>query len=232
MGRKALFTREQVFAAADSLAADGKEVTATALLATLGGGSLTTIYRHLYEWREAHPTAGAAPAPVEIPEVVQGAFAGAWRAAVTEAAKEITAVREKAAEEVKAAQKQFQEALESIERLESEAEADATRIEELEGKVSALEQGLSESEKERAALAAAGAEQGQRQQAVEAELARTRQEGEAERKRYQSELEAARREKEGAIKEAAELRGQVEALKSQNAELLARLAPLPAKEKK
>ena len=43
MGRNARFTEEEVFQAADALVAEGKEVSASSLLATLGGGSLTTI---------------------------------------------------------------------------------------------------------------------------------------------------------------------------------------------
>ena len=60
MGRKALHTQDQVFEAADRLAASSREVTPTTLREALGGGSLTTIYRHL-EAGEA--TRRAAPAP-------------------------------------------------------------------------------------------------------------------------------------------------------------------------
>jgi hypothetical protein len=47
VGRKALYNEQEVFQAADSLASEGKEVTAMALLGALGGGSLTTIYKHM-----------------------------------------------------------------------------------------------------------------------------------------------------------------------------------------
>jgi len=52
MGRKALHTQEEVFQAADALAANGKEVTPTTLRDALGGGSLTTIYKHIDAWQE------------------------------------------------------------------------------------------------------------------------------------------------------------------------------------
>ena len=57
MGRKALFTEEQVFETADRLVTDGKEVTASSLLAALGGGSLTTIYKHMAAWLASRPPA-------------------------------------------------------------------------------------------------------------------------------------------------------------------------------
>ncbi|MGH2507510.1 MAG: DNA-binding protein [Ktedonobacteraceae bacterium] len=90
---RALFTAEQVHEAADGLVAEGKTVTALTLLARLGGGSLTTIYKHLITWRDARkqdPTPAMAQA---VPEPVQAAFATAlgraWTAAAGEAAKEI-----------------------------------------------------------------------------------------------------------------------------------------------
>lgn len=214
MGRKAFFSQQEVFTAADALVADGKEVTANALLSKLGGGSLTTIYKHLAEWRTANPAALNQAAPIEIPDLVQGAFAATWRTAMTEAGKEITAVREKAAEEIKAAQKQFQEALQSIERLESEADNDAVRIDELDKNVKSLDEAIRQCETERAALAATSEQQRQHIASMESELNRNR-----------TELESARKDREALVKEAAELRGQVEALKDQNKGLLSRLSP-------
>ena len=82
------------------------------------------------------------PTPIEIPDAVQGAFNAAWKVATSEAGREVSAVRERAAEEVRAAQKQFHEALQNIERLEAEGEADAGRIEGLTGKVAELETAL------------------------------------------------------------------------------------------
>lgn len=221
MGRKALFSQQEVFTAADALAGEGKEVTANALLGKLGGGSLTTIYKHLNDWRAANPDIAAQSAPIDIPDPVQGAFAAAWRTAVTEASKEITAAKEKAAEEVKTAHKQFNEALQSIERLETEAEADANRIEQLETQVKQLEESLHQSENDRSALKAASEQQQQRIEALDAELKRIRTEMDSERTKQ----EESRREREALIKESSELRGQVDALKTQNTDLLSRLAP-------
>ncbi len=212
MGRRALFTQEQVFETADRLAGEGKEVTATTLLNALGGGSLTTIYKHFTAWQEVRPAASMMPAPIELPDSVQGAFAAAWRVATTEAAREVATVREKAAEEVGAAQKQFHEALEQIERLEAESEADTERMEALNAKVLELEAAQHKLESDAAAQKAT-AEQLRDQMKVQL-----------------SDHERLRQERDVAVKDAAELTGQAQVLKEQNKELLARL-PDPSKGK-
>lgn len=131
MGRKALHTQEQVFEVADRMAAGGQEVTPTALLQALGGGSLTTIYKHLDAWQTSKKDAPV-QAVFEMPDAVKGAFNAAWQTAANEAAREVAAIREKADIEVKAVARRLDEAISNIEQLESEADADATRIETLE----------------------------------------------------------------------------------------------------
>jgi chromosome segregation ATPase len=142
MGRKAIATEEQVFKAADTLAAGGKEVTASALLVALGGGSLSTIYQHFNSWRTSRPALVAPVSPIDLPEPVQTAFAAAWKVAASEAAREVSSIRDKAAEDVKAANKEFQEALEQIVRLEAEAEVAEQEIETLKGKLAESEERL------------------------------------------------------------------------------------------
>ncbi len=203
MGRRGSITEEQVFEAADALVAQGREVTPTALLNALGSGSFTTIYKHLSEWEKSRTSAGAERSAA-IPDAVLSAFGAAWRAASAEASKEVVLVREQAAEEIKTAKAQFQEALQTIERLESESEADSTRIETLSAKVTELQESLHKSENEKTALNAT-LEQLQRQVKAQAE-----------------ELERVRKEKEQSIKEAAELRGRSDTLQTQNKELLSR----------
>ncbi|MEP6879252.1 MAG: DNA-binding protein [Nitrosospira sp.] len=132
MGRKALHTQDQVFEAADRLAASSREVTPTTLREALGGGSLTTIYRHLEAW-EATRKAVPAPVSIPMPDAVRLAFNQAWQAAATEAGKEIAAIREKAETEIKATQRRLEEAVAAIGQLESEQLADADRLEMLEG---------------------------------------------------------------------------------------------------
>ncbi len=101
MGRKALHTPEQVFQAADRLAAAGQSVSPASLRAALGGGSLTTIYKHLATWEATRP-ASSAPTAMIMPETVERIFAQAWQIATTEAGKDMAAIREKSEAEVKA----------------------------------------------------------------------------------------------------------------------------------
>lgn len=136
MGRTALHTQEQVFEVANRLAASGQEVTPTALRTALGGGSLTTIYKHLDAWQTSKKDT---PVPVvfEMPDSVKVAFSACWQTAANEAAKEVAGVREKADIEVKAVTRRLDEAIGSIAQLEAEADADAGRIEELESQLAA-----------------------------------------------------------------------------------------------
>lgn len=202
MGRKAFFTEDQVFAAADTLAATGKEVSASALLNVLGGGSLTTIYKHLDVWRQTRPALVAPVVAMDLPEPVQIAFVAAWKVAASEAAREVSALRDKAAEDVKVATRQFQEALEQIVRLEAEADADSVEIEALKTRAGEMEAAMQKLETDKAALSAKADQ-------LELQVANL------------SKIEAAR---EAAVREAAQLKGQMELLHKQNMDLLDRLA--------
>jgi len=237
MGRRGSITEDQVFDAADALMAQGREVTPTALLNALGSGSFTTIYKHLNAW-EATRTSAGTERTAAIPEAVLSAFGAAWRAASAEASKEVVLVREQSAEEVKAVKAQFQEALQTIERLESESEADAARIEALNANVAELESSVHRLENEKAAYKATVDQLRHQVKSQESELERVHKVAEAERKRHQDDMAKAvsaeekanvvienlRKEKESAMKEAAELRGKSEELKAQNNELLSSLA--------
>ncbi|MBX9940539.1 MAG: DNA-binding protein [Candidatus Obscuribacterales bacterium] len=201
MGRKAYFTEQEVLAAADRLAAAGKEVTASALLDVLGGGSLTTIYKHLNVWRESRPSLVQQVVPGELPEPVQTAFMAAWKVAAGEAAKEAAAVKERAVEEVRVVSRQFAEAQEHIARLEGELEASAGEVDDLKKRLAELEEAIQKSDLERAALAA-------KSEQLEAQVGAV------------PKLETA---KEEAQKHAAQLEGQLEFLKKQNSELIDKL---------
>ncbi|MBA4075225.1 MAG: hypothetical protein C0508_09295, partial [Cyanobacteria bacterium PR.023] len=196
------FTEAEIFEAADTLAAQGHEVTAQTLFKVMGGGSYTTVYKHLEAWRESRPALVNPVVAMDLPEPVQTAFVAAWRVAASEAAREVSAIRDKAAEDVKAANKQLHEALEQMGRLEAEAEADTNEIEGLKERNGELEAIAKKAETENAALAAK-AEQ------LEYQVA------------YLAEVEAA---KDTAIKQAAQLSGQLEQLNKQSADLLSLLA--------
>lgn len=191
MGRKALHTQEQVFQAADALAAAGKEVSATALRDALGGGSLTTIYKHFAGWEAARKTAPA-PVVIEMPDSVKAAFAAVWQTLSTEAGREIAAIREKADAEIKAVTRRLEESVDAIAQLEAEQETDASRIETLETALATAATEAHRAETEAAAREAAlsaTAEQlrqqiGEQQQ----ELARVHAELEAGTERHAAEL--------------------------------------------
>ena len=97
MARRHPIDPDELFETANRLVAEGKEVTATALLDALGGGSLRTIYKYLEQWKDKAPIAPVKK-KVDIPDRVQASFSMAWRMATDEAAIEIEAVKQKAAE--------------------------------------------------------------------------------------------------------------------------------------
>lgn len=219
MGRRGSINEEQVFEAADALVAQGKEVTPTALLSSLGSGSFTTIYKHLSAWEASRATAVTDRAAV-IPDTVLSAFGAAWRAASAEAGKEVLVVKEQAAEEVAAAKAQFQEALETIERLEAESEADASNIESLSAKIAELEKALHQSENEKAALKATSEQLRHQVKSQESELERVHKDAESERKRHQEEMAKATASASAAQDKANML---IEQLRQQGAEIQTKL---------
>ncbi len=224
MARRPVINREELFEAANTMAAEGKDVTALAILNALGGGSLTTIYKYLSEWESGRPQALVKTGSNEIPEVIQNAFASTWRVATIEASKETIAVKEQAAEAVKAAQKQFHGAVEAIQKLEADSEQDAAQIEELKKHVSKLEAALTAVGNDKAALTATVTQLQEQVKAQGIALERAYKDGETERKRHHDELTRLNAEREVTIKEAAQLQGQMLALREQNKELLDKLA--------
>ncbi len=208
MARRRAIEADELFETANRLQAEGKEVNATALLDALGGGSLRTIYKLLESWQQRRP-AVVISAAEEIPAPVQAAFASAWRQAAQEAGREVLAAKEKAAEEVEAAVKQFQGALDAIDNLEKESEADAQQIDELKTRVAELAAALQKSQTEAAASMATGEQLRQQVKAQEAELERLHHDIDKERANRQQEIERISAAAEVAQGKAAE---QIEAL--------------------
>jgi len=135
MVRSKALDPDELFETADRLEAEGKVVTALSLLNALGRGSLTTIYKHLENWKSGRsltvPTLNN-----EMPDTVKNAFAIVWREAAKEATREAQAVKGKVIEEDSAAIGQFHGALEAIEKLERESEAQNLVIEDLKKQLS------------------------------------------------------------------------------------------------
>jgi uncharacterized protein (DUF3084 family) len=284
---RALFTQEQVFEVADAMASEGKEVTALALLSKLGGASLTTIYKHLFAWKEARkqePPAATTTIPDSVQSVFSTALGRVWSVAAAEAAKEVASAKEKAAQDVQAANQQFEEAMQAIERLEQQADTDAGKIETLGSRVTELEAALQKVENEKSGLKATAEQLRDQVGSHQAELARFHKTAESERERHRKEVQqissdaekaqealnkqlatikaslsesqnnlglaqmerneakvkaevlmsekakaeqladTARKEKEQALQEAAQARGQIQALTSQNSELMTKLS--------
>ena len=198
MARGPVIQEDELFEVANRLEAEGKEVTALALLEALGRGSLTTIYKHLEVWKSAKP-AKVQLSNNEMPERVKTAFMVAWREASQEAGLAVEEVREKAKEEVAAALRQFHGALDAIAKLEKDKEAQDEAIE-------GLQKQLAE---------------------AKAEAAKAESEGAAEKARadeLREQLKTQQQDRDAALKEAAETKGQLESLKAQNQELLNRLS--------
>jgi hypothetical protein len=116
--RSRSITREQVYEAANAIWAEGKDVTAKALLTKLGRGSLTTIYKHLVSWS---PVGHDETSESRIPEPVQAAFASAWKTAALEAKKETISAQ---------ALQEIQERLNKVTSMvETEKQKSSTQIE-------------------------------------------------------------------------------------------------------
>ena len=211
MARRPNIERDELFEVADRLEADGKEVTAQALLTALGRGSYTTVYRHLDTWKASRP-APATPVSTQMPEQIKNMFAGAWRMALAEAAKETEAVRAKANEDLKRAASQFQGALNAIEELEKEAEESSK---ELASARELAEQRQGEIVKAESELAA--------HKAACEELRHQLSNRDRESARVRDELEKSRQERDIAIREASEMKGRSETLQELNESLMKRL---------
>jgi predicted RNase H-like nuclease (RuvC/YqgF family) len=218
MARRPAIEAEELFDAANRLQSEGKEVTAVALLDAMGGGSLRTIYRHLEAWQRNRPTV-INTAVVEIPAAFQTAFAAAWRVAAQQIDQSVLAVKEKATEETEAALRQFHGAIEAIGKLEEESEAAERQIEELKAKLTEAE-----------AVAHTAQTEAATQRATADQLQKLVEKQDKDIERLRAEVETAetaskmdRAEREASMKEAAELKGQVEALKDQNAQLVSAL---------
>jgi hypothetical protein len=97
MVRREVLTREDVFDAAGRLKVMGKQVTALKILAMLGGGSLTTIYKYLEQWEATNTPAKLVSTEDEIPPEVMKMFGNVWTSALS-AAERYTPSAEKDAQ--------------------------------------------------------------------------------------------------------------------------------------
>ncbi len=219
-------TKEQIFSAADELAAAGQRPTLEAIR-QITGGSYTTISPALNEWKARQATAAAPlrePAPQAVADRLAELGADVWAVALDLANAELEADRAEATELADKLAGDV-EALQSHLALIKAAEAAARgEADELRGQLAAAEARAQEIER--------------RADDLRTELDRAHQDAEQARQALAERLTAAQAERDQAAKataqareEAARLAGQIDTLKEQSAALLARITP-PAAEAK
>ncbi|GAB6068844.1 hypothetical protein JCM13664_21650 [Methylothermus subterraneus] len=202
--------REQVWQAAQALLDEGHKPTIQAIRQRLGGGSYTTLCRHLAEWRETQrPQPEHPPVPESVREIAQRLWAEAWRLAEERRTREQAQWMEERkrleqeirdlALELERKDKAFQEALAKLEdslrrRMEKEI---------------ALEYQKAETER----LQREKNEATERQRVLEREnaaLAQKLDDAAGEIARLQTELAAARQRETRALEQAARLQAALE----------------------
>lgn len=127
---KEIATKESVFAVADELLNDGAEVSTKAVQSRVGGGSFTTVKRHLEAWAAARNAmeVDTADLPEQFRTILNRIAAELWGIAKSEARSELVLLQ-RAMEHAKAShENQLREALDELRRLE---QLEALRIEEV-----------------------------------------------------------------------------------------------------
>ncbi|MBN3784571.1 chromosome partitioning protein ParA, partial [Burkholderia sp. Ac-20345] len=111
MARKGI-TYDQVANAAQAIAARGQEPTISAIRVELNNeGSYSTISQHLNRWRaESADKVDTAALPPDVETAAMEAITKVWNIAHKNATKEVAAVRQEAADEKRALQKELEEA--------------------------------------------------------------------------------------------------------------------------
>ena len=201
-------TEELVFEAAHALASAGTEPSIRTVQAKIGGGSYTTIKRHLDVWTAR--TVMLSQAAVETPGFVLEKSAelgrSLWTLAMREASKQTQAAKESAEGKVAAISKELQFAQSEIRRMEEIEESQNTVLESTADQLSRVTADLSD------ALAKAAKVPG-----IEARLSDA-----------QSDAAAARQDAMKSAVEAGKMGGEATALRNQVRELTAALVSLKA----
>jgi chromosome segregation ATPase len=156
MGRKAFFTRDEVFAAAEALAAQGEEVSVRTLHAYLGGGSFSSVMKYLTDWKSTRVTSEAPR--TDMPPSVNGFFEAAWKAATAQASKDLALEREKAAQLVDDAEMRVAETIGALEELENKNNELQEKLEAAATKLAVAEASIFKLSNEKTALAASSGE--------------------------------------------------------------------------
>ena len=141
---KQLATQELVFEAARAITDEGAEPSILTVQAKIGGGSYTTIKRHLDAW-VAHQ-AIAAQASIETPSAVLDKSTEfgrtLWAMAIREASKDALAAKELAESKVTANGKELEFAQHEIRRMEESDEAQREALESVNTRLQSTETAL------------------------------------------------------------------------------------------
>ena len=124
---------------------------------------------------------------------------------------------------MRTAQKQFEGALDVIQKLESELDSAGAEIEGQRVRIGDLEAQVNEAAKQNAALDATATQLREQVASLQNELERQHKEQATMRASYNEQLAMLTADHLAAVKEAAQMKGQADALKSQNSELIAKL---------
>ena len=222
-------TKEQIFSAADELAASGQRPTLEAIR-QITGGSYTTISPALNEGKARQVTAAAPlrePAPQAVADRLAELGSDLWTIALDLANARLAVEREgleKARAELEADRN---EATELADKLAGDVEALQSRLASIEAAEAAAR---GEADELRGQLAAAQ-EQAHTAEARAQEIERRAGELRTELDRAHQDAEQAREELAGVREEAARLAGQLAAHQEQNAALLARIQPAADQDK-
>jgi chromosome segregation ATPase len=228
-------TREDIFAAADQITANG-QVPTLARVRDITKGSFTTIQPALKAWKELHREAELAlrePVPSAVREQLTQVGADIWALAIGQANKRLTDEQANFKRNLEEAQQNLSETVELADRLSDELGELKARLTAMEADKQAANARLVDKEKEYATLSqtleqtqhaarTAAAQAQDALQAAEGQLNTLRQE-------HATELNQARKEATTAREEATRWYGQVEALQAQVKELLRVLGPQQGK---
>lgn len=115
-----LATREAVFAACEALSGEGLKPTLVHVRDRIGGGSYTTVQRHLDAWlaESNRGSSSTSPMPDLVAQAGEHAAQAIWAAASREAAKLVDAAQRERDEAIGQAQGDLQIARQEIHRLE------------------------------------------------------------------------------------------------------------------
>ena len=198
-----IVTSERVAEIANALVLEGQEPSIVAVQAQIGGGSYSTVKRYLDVWRQerAEAAASAPDMPSEIAAKGSEFARAVWGMASRQAQRDAQVVKDSAAKAEAALRDELVGAQAEIARLEQTDAHQAETIEQQAAKLREIELALAEAQA-----------QARRVPELESTLADTR-----------AQLDTARRDVSEARERAAGLAGQMEALASQNAALLAAL---------